>query len=502
MFFKQTKKQQERDLKYYVLEGVFWAITHYIGIVFLVPYLIRFNASTMEIGLINTLPLFLSSFSVLFSYNVLKHFESQKHFIVFFLTLQALFWIPLAFVGYFFKDHFAVWIIIILYCITIFAEQFTMGVYREWIGKIFDVSKIVQLNAKKQIILNLVSIVPLFLAGFILDALQKNSIFGFTLIFIIAGVFKFGTVMMLKKMSQTENKEEIIKESKKKAKSPFVIFKEVVVKNKQFVYFLLIVTLIYFGMYVASPFYRYYFLEILHFNYKQYVLLEIATILSLILSYYYWGKICDKYGSTKVLKSIILFLPLYPFLIIAFGANFWLLFLLNFYDGVLMAGLTLGIYGYFYQNIKSDLVHHMSFFLIFQSSAMLLGTLLGGFISSNKFFWFNGVEKNGLFLIFIISIIFRIVTLFFIKKIKDTNKKQINLPRSIILQKPIMFGFSQFLNFTKQRSKTLQKNVEIEQKKLRNELIKQKNTIEKSIEYLVKKEKQIFEKLMRLDKKK
>ena len=502
MQFKHTLEQQKNDLKHYILEGICWATMYYIGVVFLVPYLITLKANTMEIGLINTLPLFLASFSVLFSYDILKYFKSEKHFVMFFLAIQAFFWIPLALVGYFFNNHFVVWTIIIIYCIIVLAEQFTVGVYREWIGKVFDAARIVENNAKKQIVLNLFSIFPLFLAGFILDSIQKNTTVGFTVIFIIAGIFRFGSVYMMSKMSQTEDQKDLIEESKKNSKPVFKVFKDVVVKNKQFMYFLVIVSLIFFSMYIAAPFYRYYFLEILNFSYKQYVFLEIASILGLVLSFYYWGKICDKYGSTKVLKAIILFLPVYPFLVIAFGSNVWLLFFLNVLDGALMAGLTLGIFGYFYQNIKSDLIHHMSFFLIFQSGAMLLGTLVGGYISSNPRFWIMGVEKYGLLLIFSISIVFRIFTIGFIGKIKDTNNKQIDLPRNILLQKPIMFGLNQFLHFTREEGKVLEKNIKKEQTELKKELVKQSKKIEKNIKVLAHKERKIFEKITEIEKKK
>jgi len=501
MQFKQTQEQQKKDLKYYIIEGICWATMYYIGVVFLVPYLISLKATTMEIGLISTLPLFLASFSVLFSYDVLKLFKSEKHFVMFFLLIQAIFWIPLALVGYLFNDHFVVWIVIIIYCLMVLAEQFTTGVYREWIGKLFLSTRIVEYNAKKQIVLNLFSILPLFLAGFILDSIQKNTTIGFTIIFIIAGFFRFGSVLMMSKMSQTEDKKDLVEESKKNSKPVFKVFKEVVVKNKQFLYFLVIVSLIFFSMFIAAPFYRYYFLEILNFSYKQYVFLEIATILGLVLSFYYWGKICDKFGATKVLKAIILFLPIYPFLIILFGSNVWLLFFLNIVDGALMAGLTLGIFGYFYQNIKSDLIHHMSFFLIFQSFAMLLGTIVGGYVSSNSRFWFMGSERYGLLLIFAISIIFRIFTIGFIGKIKDTNRKQINLPKNILLQKPIMFGINQFLHFTREEGKVISKRITEEEKILAKELIKEEKKIAKNIKILINKEKDIFEKITKIQKK-
>lgn len=501
MDFKQTTKQQKRDLKYYVSEGIFWAVMYYLGLAFLVPYLIYLKANTFQIGLLNVLPVFIASFFGLFSYDIVKFFKSKKHFVVFFMALQAFFWIPLALVGYIIKSQLVIWLVIIFYCLITIMEQLPYPVYRDWIGKVFNPHRIVEYTSKKQIILNLVSIVPLFLAGIIMDTINKgNTMIGFVIIFIIAGVFRFGSAIVVNKMSQTEDSEQITKQAREMSKPIFRVFNNVVLKNKQFLYFITIISLVYFGMYIAAPFYRYYFLEIFKFDYRQYIMLEIGSILGLVLSFYYWGLICDKYGATKVLKAIILFLPVYPLLIILFGNNTVLLFLLNVFDGVLMAGLTLSIYGYFYQNVKYDMIHHMSFFMIFQSTAMLLGSIVGGIISSTPRFWYMGVEKYGLLLVFSISILFRLFTIGFINKIQDQNKKDINLPKNIILQKPIMFGITTFLNFTREEGKVILLEMYKEGKELEGELKKEQEKIKNHINNLAEKEKELFREALKLKK--
>jgi len=497
MEFKQTDKQQKKDLKYYLSDGIFWAGMYYLGLVFLVPYLMSLKANTFQIGLLNVLPIFIASFFGLFSYDLVKYFKSEKQFVIFFIALQAFFWIPLAFVGYLLNSKLVIWLVIIFYCLITIMEQLPYPVYREWIGKLFNPHKIVEYTSRKQIILNLVSILPLFLAGAVMDAINKNNAaLGFTIIFIIAGLFRFGSVVVMSKMSKTEDQEELTAKSKEMTKPVFSVFNNLVLKNKQFLYFITIVSLIYFGMYIASPFYRYYFLEILKFDYKQYIILEIGSILGLVLSYYYWGKICDKFGSTKVLKAIILFLPVYPLLVILFGNNALLLFLLNVFDGVLMAGLTLSVYGYFYQNVKYDMIHHMSFFTIFQSTAMLLGSIVGGIISSTPKFWYMGSEKYGLLLIFGISILFRLFTIGFINKIEDKNKSKIDLPKNILLQKPIMFGVTKFLTFTKAEGQVVLLEMYKEGKELKEELEKEGKAIKKRIDELTDKEKELFKSII------
>jgi len=501
MEFKQTPEQQKKDLKYYISEGIFWAVMYYLGLAFLVPYLMSLKANTFQIGLLNVLPIFIASFFGLFSYDLVKYFKSEKQFVVFFTALQAFFWIPLALVGYLLDSKLVIWLVIVFYCLITIMEQLPYPVYREWIGKLFNPHRIVEYTSRKQIILNFFSIVPLFLAATVMDAINRSNVtLGFTIIFIIAGLFRFMSVIVINKMSKTENQEELTTTSKEMSKPVFSVFNNLVLKNKQFLYFITIISLIYFGMYIAAPFYRYYFLEILKFDYKQYIILEIGSILGLILSFYYWGKICDKYGATKVLKAIILFLPVYPLLVILFGNNALLLFLLNVFDGVLMAGLTLSVYGYFYQNVKYDMIHHMSFFMIFQSTAMLLGSIVGGIISSTPKFWYMGLEKYGLLLIFGISILFRLFTIGFINKIEDKNKNKIDIPKNILLQKPIMFGITKFLSFTKAEGQVLLLSMYKEGKELKEELQKEGKAIKKRIDELTDKEKELFKNIIAQEK--
>ena len=167
-----------------------------------------------------------------------------------------------------------------------------------------------------------------------------------------------------------------------------------------------------------------------------------------------------------------------------------------------MAGLTLSIYGYFYQNVKYDMIHHMSFFMIFQSTAMLLGSIVGGIISSNSKFWYMGLEKYGLLLIFAISILFRLFTIGFINRIEDKNINKIDLPKNILLQKPIMFGVIKFLNFTKAEGQLLILEMYSEGKELKEELKKEETQIKKRITDLADNEKKLFKNITKIEREK
>ena len=246
MEFIQTPQQQKNDLKLYLSDGIFWAVMYYLGLAFLVPYLMSLKANTFQIGLLNVLPIFIASFFGLFSYDLVKLFKSEKQFVVFFTALQAFFWIPLALVGYLLNSKLVIWLVIIFYCIITIMEQLPYPVYREWIGKIFNPHRIVEYTSRKQMILNLFAILPLFLAGAIMDAINRNNAaLGFTIIFIIAGLFRFGSAVVMSKMSKTEDQEDLTENSKEMSKPVFGVFNNLVLKISNFFIFITIISLVY-----------------------------------------------------------------------------------------------------------------------------------------------------------------------------------------------------------------------------------------------------------------
>ena len=70
MEFKQTKEQQNKDLKYSILDGINLSVMYYLLTTFLTPYIIFLGASSLEVGLIEGLPIFIASFFSLISLGI------------------------------------------------------------------------------------------------------------------------------------------------------------------------------------------------------------------------------------------------------------------------------------------------------------------------------------------------------------------------------------------------------------------------------------------------
>lgn len=495
--FKQTPSQQKRDFKYSVLDGIFWAIMYYLTAVFLTPYLLELGANSFEVGLLSYAPLLIAAIVCFFSYDILKLFNSKKQMVFFFVMVHAALWIPIGFSHVLFDGKTQVWFVLIIATIITIISQFTGPVYTDWIGKLFDINKIGNYNARKSVILQLISIIPLILAGYLLQAINnKNSLLGFTIIFIFAGFCRFISGLFINTISQTEDKEEIIKETVHKKKPMFSVFKEEMIKDKTYLYFMIVILIYYFSIYITIPYNKFYLLEIIKLSYTKYLTLEIIAIIGVVLSLFYWGKACDRFGATRVLKATMIFIPLYPLALISVPNNLAILGFLIFIDAFITAGLGLSITTYIYQNLQKNLITHYTFFMVFQAAALTVGALFGTLINKIATNYY-GTEAHGLLIVFAIGVFFRIITAIFTSKIKDkrpSSKSEKNIVMEIITFRPVRYGIIALTKRFEVNQKKITRKVGQTTAHLQKNLHKTAKKIVKTTKKAIKETKKILEK--------
>jgi len=456
--FQNTNPQIKRDTKYSISDGIFWVLMNSIALSFLVPFIITLGASPLQVGLIDTLPLFITSFLVLVSYKILSKFNSKRQAVVFFVTLQAFLWIPLALVKFLFVGSTVVWAVIVVYTLLVGCGILLDPIYRDWMRRLFPPEKIGKFIASKNLILDLFSLLPIIFAGLLLDVVQSDPhLIGFVILFLCAGLFRYISSRFLNRISKTEDKDEIVKETTRMSKPIFAVFKKEVLKDKIFFNFLIFVLLYYFGLFIATSYFPYLLLSVLKFSYSDYILWYAAFVLGSVFSLYYWGYVSNKYGSVKIIKTTIAFIPFTLFIEFLFLKSLPVLIILQFVSGIIFAGFNYAILNYFYQNVKVDLINHMSFFYIFQAFAMLAGSLVGaGIIAIGKKVYGN--EVQAILLVIAISMAFRFIALLYSKNIKDVNRNKVNLYTSIILQKPVAYSIKHFWHvLSEQERKILHK---------------------------------------------
>ena len=108
-----------------------------------------------------------------------------------------------------------------------------------------------------------------------------------------------------------------------------------------------------------------------------------------------WGKFADKYGNKKVLQLTGFFLPIVPLfwfatIFIQPSLLVGYLFLIEAVTGVVWAGFNLAAGNFIYDAVsRQRIAICVSYFNIIAGIGVLLGSSLGGLISSLKFSFFG-----------------------------------------------------------------------------------------------------------------
>lgn len=494
--FKQSEEQQKKDFKFSVLDGSFFILMNSIAVNFLVPYIILLGARPVQIGMLETLPFLVSSIFMLFSHRLLKYFRSKKAIVVFFITLQSLIWVPIAFTHYLAKNSFIVWIVIFFYILEFSVAKLVHPIYTDWIRHIFYKGRFSRMLSKKNIFLQVFSLIPLIMIGTILDFVSvENTLLPFTFIFLFAGISRFISSRFLKKMSQTETKKELKREYTLHKKPIFKIFRKEVFKDKIFFNYLIFIFIMFFGIYFGTSYLKYFILDVLKFNYTKYVWFQVAFVIGNVFSLAYWGYISDRYGALRIIKSTVLFYPFFLLMHFYFAQiSFGLLLFGQFFAGTIISGFMLAILTYMYQNVKLDFMNHMSFLFVFQAIAMVLGSLFGGLIVEH--FESLYTPYYSVFLLFLITMVIRSFGVGFgVLKLKERKTTDINFVREVMFFRPFLYGVRGFVKVLSFEEKKFVKKRILEYK-IKSKGIKiNKEKFKEMVLGIEEKEKKIVEKI-------
>jgi len=88
-------EKKEKNLLVSIWEGIFAAITTGCGETYMSPFAIALGAGNIQVGLLTSLPVFISSLLQLKTPDVAHALGSRKKFINTFISFQILMWVPL-----------------------------------------------------------------------------------------------------------------------------------------------------------------------------------------------------------------------------------------------------------------------------------------------------------------------------------------------------------------------------------------------------------------------
>jgi MFS family permease len=410
---KNSNKSEYIDTCYYpeksmnvaIKEGASFSIMDGFTSNFITPFALALNAGNGFISILSTLPSLLAAFSQLSVNWILRLFPKRKFLIILGILLQAFTWLPLVLLPYIIpaeQNHLRLFLLFIIITLNAIFSALISPIWISMMGDIVPQNTRGKYFGKRNSIIGGVSFVATFIAGFTLNYLSPiiGLTLTFSLMFLIAFIARLGSGYLFTKM------EEPPLVMKKVDESNLISFLKKI-KTDDYGVFVMYICAFGFAVNIASPFFTVYMLKDLQFSYTQFTLITSASIIFSFLTMKFWGRISDEVGTKKIMFLTGLLIPFIP-LIWIFTTNFYMIFLIESFSGIVWAGFNLSSSNYVYDATDPhNRTKNVAYLNILRGILVFIGASIGGFLSTHLPTFGLG---SSILVVFIVSAIIKIIS--------------------------------------------------------------------------------------------
>ncbi|NUM25613.1 MAG: MFS transporter [Candidatus Buchananbacteria bacterium] len=241
---------------------------------------------------------------------------------------------------------------------------------------------------------------------------QFEIIYGFIIIFGVAGLSRFISALMFRR----HYIEDLTLE-----KNYYFSFWQFLRKIRYFNFnrFSLYVALIMFGTNIAGPFYAVYMWKILKLNPLWFAAVNVSVSIFMLLFFPVWGRFSEKYGNRETVKVGSLILLLVPLLWSVSANPLFLIFVTQLVAGLGWSAFNLSSSNFIYDSVEPTRRALMvAYYNLLSGIGIFAGAVLGGVIT--QFLNFGG---SGVFImLFLLSGLVRLIVMVAVlPKIKEVR---------------------------------------------------------------------------------
>lgn len=385
---KEEELLKEKSKILSIKEGSGFSVMSGFGVRYITPYALALGANNTIIGLLNSLPSLLGTFSQIQSSKLIEKIPRKK-IVVTSVLLQAIMWLPLIGVGilYFFfglSSFISSILLLVFYTLTLLFGSFCSPAWSSWMKDLVGENPSEYFGRRTKI-LTFVELICMLFAGVILEHYKKTGVFtGFIILFMIAIAGRLISAYILNKKYEPK-----ITHTEGYYFTLFQFLKKM--GHNNFGKFVIFTTLISFATAIASPFFAVYMLKDLGLNYYEFTIVSVTSILFTVIMLPFWGKFSSKYGNITVIKISGIFVGIIPLLWLlsplVLGYNRILLvpylILIEIFSGFWWSGLNLSTANFVYDAVtKGRMAICIAYDNITTAIGVFIGALIGGLISS------------------------------------------------------------------------------------------------------------------------
>ncbi len=378
--FLAERKRIEKSLRASKRDGAAFAAMEGSGTSYISAFAVALNATKLEMGLLMGIPQFFAAFAQLWASGILDYFPNRKKIISRAVLLQALTWLPILAIPFLFSSNGAL-LLIVFYTVFLAFGSASSPMWQSLMGDLVDEKKRGSFFGSRNALSGMIALIATLSAGQVLNAFDGTGQFtGFALVFSAALCFRLVSRHFLGKMHEPPY---IPKPSPGFSFQSFVMH----LNATNFGSFAKHLSLIFFFMYFASPFYAMYLLNNMGVGYLGFSLAVAVYMASVFIAMNYWGPLSDMLGNRMILIACAAVYSLVPAGWIVnhalFQDSFILMLGLQSLMGVTWAGIFLSSSNFIYDNTQAHTrARAFAYYSVIAGTAILLGCLAGGAITS------------------------------------------------------------------------------------------------------------------------
>lgn len=360
--------------RYGIRDGLFQAIAQGGGEQYLSAFALLFQATPLHLSLLSAIPQLLGTGAQLVSVKFSHWFSSRKSQVLWGLVGQAVAWVPILVLPLTWPAA-GPWLLLAGVALYFACAHFTSPAWTSLITDLLDANERGAYFARRARAMALMSFLALSAAGLLLSLFTHGHLewVGFGVMFLTAGLCRAASALSLNRVAVLPSPAEVDQPTGFRA---FLRHGA----SKHFHRFLLFSGLMHTAVLVAGPFFVIYMIQDLHLPYWKYGAWMATGLVGQLLTFTAWGRFADRFGNKALLNITGLLVPFLPMWYLLSTA--WpFLMLVNFFGGVVWAGLSLGLQNYVFDAVRPpDRAKAVAVVSVVNAVGWAAGTLLGSWL--------------------------------------------------------------------------------------------------------------------------
>jgi MFS family permease len=345
--FVKSNSKIDHNLKYYVLNGIFFTVMASFSRSYAVKFLYRIGGNEFHVSLFNALPGFIAVFAALPGIIWMNKTTNKKSTMGKVFIISRFFTLSFAFIP-FFPYNLQPFIFVLLTALMNFPESVSVTSLQGFAGDIFLPKERANAISLRNKFSTLAQLISFLILGQVLGAfsLSETSVIrryqAFFVLAFILGIFELFSFFQLKETSCTSKLNISIRDTLKES-----------LKNKRFIIFITCSLFFHFGWQMGWPLFSIYQIDILGADEKWLTILNVTSSLVMFLSFNYWQKLIERKGNAFVITAATFCMALTPIFFIL-SPNLYVMTVTGCFTGLFTAGTTVVILNSLLEVVPED----------------------------------------------------------------------------------------------------------------------------------------------------